>query len=170
MKRSLWKLAALAFGALVVWGCSSIPQKAASDESLVVIKTQFINPLNLRRSFEMAFNYSDDYPSSWVGQYSWDFNIVTIKQPGVKLKSVGPHISAGYHGGAKDIEVNYPLPYEPGRIVIADFVFVQTMERVTENSFMNRWRFRTITAQEKEDLMQAFKADGRFASWTKEGE
>jgi|GEM_PF-3571222 len=170
MKRSLWKLAAAAFGALVIWGCSSIPQKAASDESLVVIKTEFINPLNLRRSFEMAFNYSGDYPASWVGQYSWDFNIVPIKEPGVRLKSVGPRISAGFRGDAKNFDVDFVLPYEPGRVVIADFVFVQTLEKTGENSYMNRWSFRTIKPQEKEEMMKALKADGRFATWMKEGE
>jgi hypothetical protein len=30
--------------------------------------------------------------------------------------------------------------------------------------------FRKITAQEKDDMVQALKADGRFASWMKEGE
>lgn len=165
MKRVFWGLAPLALATLVISGCSSIPAKAAPEESLVIIKTEFINPENLARGFEMAFNYSGDYPASWVGQYSWDFNVVVVREPGVTLKSIGPRLQAGYRGGAKDLDVNFILPYEPGRIVVADFVFEQSMKKTGERSFMNYWRFRTITAHEKDDLMQAFKDDERFASW-----
>jgi len=170
MKKALWKLAALTLGAAVVWGCSSIPEKAASDESLVVIKTEFINPENLDRGFEIFFNYSGDYPSSWVGQYSWDFNVVVAREPGLKLLSYGGRVQGNMRGEAADYDANLPLPYEPGRIVIADFVFSHKMEKTAEHHFLSTTGFRAITAQEKEDLMKALKADGRFASWTKEGE
>ena len=170
MKRPLWKLAALALGALVIWGCSSIPERAASEESLVIIKTEFFNPFNLARGYEMAFTYSGDYPASWVGQYSWDFNAVVVREPGVLLKTVSPHIQANMRGSGNDLPVDFILPYEPGRVAVADFVFVQRIEKVGDNSSQIYWSFRTIKPQEKEDLMQAFKADGRFASWMKEGE
>jgi hypothetical protein len=170
MKRALWKLTALAFGAAVFWGCSSIPQKAASDESLVVIKTEFINPENLDRGFEIFFNYSGDYPSSWVGQYSWDYNVVVVKESGLKLLSYGGRVQGNMRGESKDFDVDLPLPYEPGRIVIANFVFSHKIEKTAEHHFLSTTGFRAITAQEKEDLMKALKADGRFASWMKEGE
>jgi hypothetical protein len=170
MKKWWWKLAPLALGALVFWGCSSIPAKAASDESLVVIKTEFINPENLARGYEVFFNYSGDYPSTWVGQYSWDFNVVVIREPGVKLLSYGARIQANMRGDSKDYEADLPMPYEPGRIVVADYVFSHRIEKTAEHKYMSYIGFRKITAQEKDDMVQALKADGRFASWMKEGE
>ena len=170
MKRSLWKLAALTLGALVFWGCSSIPAKTASDESLVVIKTEFINPESLDRGYEVFFNYSGDYPSTWVGQYSWDFNVVVVREPGVKLLTYGAQIQANMRGKSGDYEANLAMPYEPGRVVVADFVFSHRIEKTAERKYMSYIGFRNITPKEKEDVMQALKADGRFASWMKEGE
>jgi hypothetical protein len=163
-------MAPLALAALVLWGCSSIPGKNAPEESLVVIKTEFINPLNLTRGYEMAFNYSGGYPASWVGQYSWDFNALVVREPGVMLKTVSPRIQAGMEGKGNDLPVDFTLPYEPGRIAVADFVFVQDIRKVGENSSRIYWSFRTIKPQEKEDLVQALKADDRFASWMREDE
>lgn len=165
MKGLFRGLILLALVALVFSACSSIPAKASSDESLVVIKTEFVNPDNLSRGFEIAFNFSGDYPSSWVGEYSWDFNLLVVREPGVTLKSIGPRLQAGFVGGAKEYNVNYVLPYEPGQIIVADFVFVHSIEKTSEHSFMSHWRFRTPTPQEKEDLMKALKDDGRFATW-----
>jgi hypothetical protein len=145
------------------------PAKTAPEESLVVIKTEFINPENLSRGFEMFFNYSGDYPSSWVGQFSWDY-VVVIREAGVKLLSYGGRIQAGMRGEFPDYEVDIPLPYEPGKIVVADYVFSHRIEKTAEHKFMSHIGFRDITAQEKEDLMQALKADGRFASWMQEDE
>jgi hypothetical protein len=170
MKKWFWKLVLLAIAALMFSGCSSIPAKAAPDESMVIIKTEFINPESLARGFEMFFNYSGGYPSSWVGQYSWDFNVVVVREPGVKIQSYGAQIQAQFRGDSKEHEVNLPLPYEPGRIVIADYVFQHRIEKTDEHKFMSYTGFRDITPQEKDDLMKALKSDGRFASWMQESE
>jgi hypothetical protein len=132
----------------------------------VVIKTELLNPNNLPRGRELIFKYSGDYPASWVGQYSWDFNIVVVREPRVTLKSIGTQLQGNFRGDAWEEEVNLPLPYAPAQIVIADFVFVFKIARTSENSLTNSMDFRLITDQEKADLLAAIKSDGRFGSWT----
>jgi hypothetical protein len=165
MSRYFRGFVTLALAAFIFSGCSSIPAKATSEDSLVVIKTEFINPDNLPRGRELCFQFSGDYPVSWVGQYSWDYNLVVIREPGVMLQSIGTSVQAGFRGNAWEPEANRPLPYEPGRIVIADFVFVHKITKTAEHAQMTSLGFRKITAQEKEDLTQALRSDDRFASW-----
>jgi hypothetical protein len=167
MKRCVLGLIALALAALVFSGCASVPAKASSDESLVVIKTEFINPDNQPRGFERSFLFSGGYPPSVVGQYSWDFNIVVIREPGVLLQSIGSSIQAGFHGEGGENAINLPLPYEAGQLVIADFVFVHKVEKTGQHELTSTMSFRRIENQEKADLMNSFKDDGRFSSWFK---
>ena len=166
MSRPILGLVTLMLAALVISGCSSVPEKAGSSESLVVIKTEFINPDNLQRGYEIDFNFSRDYPHSWVGQYSWDFNVVVVKESGVELESIALQIHGRFRGQEPTYAVHAPLPYEPGRIAIADLVFVHTIRKAPNNGQSSSLSFRQITDQERADLMQALKADARFASWT----
>jgi hypothetical protein len=165
MNRYLKGFVTLALVAFMFSGCASVPAKATSDDSLVVIKTEFINPDNLPRGRELNFQFSGDYPVSWVGQYSWGYNLVVIRESGVMLKSIGTSVQAGFRGNSWEPEVNLPLPYEPGRIVIAVFVFVHKVAKTGDHSQTTNLGFRKITDQEKDDLMQELKSDGRFASW-----
>jgi hypothetical protein len=119
----------------------------------------------LRRGSEIVFQYSDGYAESWFGQYSWDYNLVLIKKPGVELIGIANRLQGGFRGSEDAYKLNMPLPYEKGRIVIADFAFVQTITKTGEHAQRTEFSFRRITQQEKEGLMQAFRNDGRFSSW-----
>jgi len=163
MKRCSWAAIAVLVGFLV--GCSSVPAKVHESDSLVVIKTEFINPERLPRGFEVRFHYSGGYDDSWVGQYSWDFAVIVVRERGVMLESLGTQLQAQYRGQTPVNQVNLPLPYEPGRIAIADFVFSHKIEKTAEREQMSTFGFRRITAEEKNDLIAELRADERFAGW-----
>lgn len=151
--------------ALLLAGCASIPAKATNDDCIVVIKTVFENPDNLDRARELLFNFSGGYPAAWVGQYSWDYNIVVVREPGVVLQTIGTRVQASYRGEKWEQQANMPLPYEPGRIAISDYVFVYKIEKTGQHSSMSSMRFRPITAVEKDDLLALITSDPGFASW-----
>jgi hypothetical protein len=155
----------VALAALLFAGCASIPARATSDDCLVVIKTVFENPDNLDRGRELIFNFSAGYPAAWVGQYSWDYNLVVVREPGVVLQSIGTKVQVSYRGEKSEHAIDVPLPYEPGRIAIADYVFVYRIEKSGERSMMSSMRFRDITDAEKDDLLALIASDPGFASW-----
>jgi hypothetical protein len=147
-------------------GCASFPTKGTADDSLIVIKTEIVNSENLPRGYEIVFHYSGGYPDSWVGEYSWTFSAVKVREQGVTLQSLSMQISGRFRGDEPTYPVNMPLPYEPGRVAIADFVFVHRIQSAgTSGGQQSNLEFRKITQQEKDDLMQTLTADGRFASW-----
>ena len=151
--------------AFVFSGCSSIPAKEAREDSLVVIKTEFINPDSLPRGRELSFVLSGDYPPSRVGEFSWDFSLAVIREPGVMVKSIGTELQGNFRGQDWNPDVNVPLPYAAGQIVIADYALVHKIEKTGPNSQSTTLYFRKITPQEKDDLMNALLGDERFASW-----
>ena len=165
MGRALRSLAVPAVLAFVLVGCASIPPKVTPDDCLVVIKTQFINPDNLPRGRELTFNFSGGYPPSLVGHYSWDYTLVVVRESGVILQSIGTQVQAGYRGRDGQPTANLPVPYDPGKIVIAEYVFVHTIAQTEMHAQTSSLGFRKITSREKADLRQVLDADPRFAAW-----
>jgi hypothetical protein len=165
MRRTVRNLVLLAVVSLAFVGCASIPSKASSNDCLVVIKTEFINPDNLPRGRELTFNFTGGYAPSLVGQYSWDYCLVVVREPGVILQSIGTQVQAGYRGRDGQPTANLPVPYEPGKIVVAEYVFVHKIVQTEMHGQTSSLEFRRITAQEKDDLTRVLDADNRFASW-----
>ncbi len=165
MRKIVWAFAVALV--LAMAGCSSTSTARTTDaDSLVVFKTEFINPDRLPRGFEMKFHFSGDYPETWVGQYSWDFIAERIHEPGVVLQRVGFQVQAGFRAtDVPPVTVNASMPYEAGQIVIADYVFVHEIHKTAENHQQSNIRFRRITQDEKDALMKEVSSDERFSSW-----
>ncbi len=168
MKKRYWASWAAAFGAVIfLAACATIPEKAAETDSLVVIKTEVSNPRGLQRGHEMVFHYSGDYKDSWVGQYSWEYNLVVVKESGAMLKSYGASLQGGFRGESTEHPLNIPLPYESGRVAIAEFVFIMKIEETGMHEYTTTTDLRLITEEEKAALMESLKQDERFATWVR---
>jgi hypothetical protein len=165
MRKSVQGLFVIAVVALVLAGCASFPAKVTSDDCLVVIRTQFVNPFNAPRGREITFKFSGNYPPSVVGQYSWDFNLVVVRENGVMLQSIGTSLQGGFRGPEWEGQANLPIPYQPGKIVIADYVFVDTITQTEEHRYSTSFGLRKITNEERDALQQMLDNDDRFASW-----
>jgi hypothetical protein len=167
MKKVVAGLGALALFVLLVAGCTSIPAKASPQESLVVIKTEFVNPDSLPRGFELQFKYSKGYEATWIGQYSWDYSVVAIKEPGVEIESIGARVQAHFRGENPEYAVHVPLPYQPGKIVIADFAFVHEIKKTGERGQSSQFSFRKLEENEKQSLLKTLSEDESFSTWLK---
>ena len=167
MKKASWALALMC--AFLLAACATVPEKATEADSLVVIKTEVSNPRGLERGHEMVFHFSGGYPDSWVGQYSWDFNLVVVKESGVMLESYGAVLQAG-RGESKVHPVNFPLPYVPGGVAVADFVFTMKIEETAMYETTTTTGFRRITQQERDQLVETLRKDGRFTGWMRAGQ
>jgi hypothetical protein len=167
MKKVAAGLGALALCVLLVAGCTSIPAKAAPEDSLIVVKTEFVNPDGLPRGAELQFKFSKGYEATWIGQYSWDYCVVAIKEPGVEIESLSLRVQANFRGESPEYALHIPLPYEAGKIVIVDFAFVHTIKKTSEHSQSSSFSWRKLEDQEKQDLLKTLAGDESFASWLK---
>ncbi|HVP19127.1 MAG TPA: hypothetical protein VMU36_09030 [Spirochaetia bacterium] len=153
--------------ALLIAGCASAPAKSSSQDSLVVIKTDIINPDGLPLGRDFYLNYSGDYPSSRLGDNLGKYLTVVIRDGSAMTASIGTQTKAGFIGAKAEYPFVVPLPYERGTIVVADFVLIFAMTRASEhpNGFMSKIDVRKITNEEKEALMKVFRGDGAYAEW-----
>jgi len=145
--------------------CTTIPAKGTSDDCLVVIKTVIVNPDNLALGRDYLLNYSGDQSPSRLGDNNGEFVFVRVRSENVETSTISTGARPGMTGPSQQYEFIHRLPYQPGSIVIADFVFEWSTWRTFEGHFMSSVKVRKISDEEKANLMSQLKQDSRFASW-----
>ncbi len=150
---------------------SSVPVRITSDDCLVLIKTEIENPenLTLARTFKLSVS-GFDAPFK-VRNTADAFIAVKIRTDDVKIISVSSDVtSEGFRGDSTDVELNIPLPYEPGEVVAADFKFVQfyftsSGRQSSEKSITVSTDFKIPSAEEKAELVKDVKSMEEYISW-----
>lgn len=157
--------------AALLWGCANLPPKPASpDDCLVIFKSDFIRDadVNPEAQWSLVYKYkfSGDYPEAFVRT---DYSLVVVREPAVEMKSVSSQVSSSMYCGPRS---EYPiknllLPYKPGYLVVADYVFENKISHSGDRGFYSSWRLRPITEKERTDLLDLLRSDPAFASWKK---
>ena len=150
-------------GLALFMGCQSAPAPNNADDCLVVIKTETDNPKNLEMLRKYQYNFSSGYKWRIAER---NFTLVQIKEPGVQVETISSYINDNNAVGntSKD-EVKLPLPYMPGRLVVADFVMILIYRRIDDTHFQSGYKLRKVTTKEKEDMLASFKSNRGYAKW-----
>ncbi len=153
---------------LSVTGCatSSFPEKENSNDCLMIIPTEFIQGPNTTkvRSYYLDFSHLDTEITVPGKRYS------TIKliqsEEGNKLQGVRSRVThSRYSGKPHQYEVNHPLPFEAGEVIIAPFKVVHTIERTKSRSTQSRCNIVLLSYRERLAYMEQYSADGALDSW-----
>jgi hypothetical protein len=148
--------------------CAGAPKITSPDDCLVVIKSEFVNPPELSYSQQNSryfqFRLSGNYPPATIKK---EYTMVVVKEPAVKVVSISSGADGGFVGKSFEYKLNGVLPYKPGYLIVANFVFVRTVEKVGLNTIFTKFSFRNITKAEREELLGRFQNDSAFAEWKK---
>jgi hypothetical protein len=169
MKNPVVKAALPVFFAILFSCCASAPKPASPDDCLVVIKSDFIYGVGMTqegidvRHYQLKF--SGDYKPARIQK---GYSVVVVREPAVRIKAIFSQVqSNSYTGNPYEYPVDIILPYKPGFLVVADFVFVKETKAAGGRGFMEYTSFRKITDQEREALLAQLRGDPAFVSWSK---
>jgi hypothetical protein len=147
-------------------GCVSAPEKTSLDDCLVIVKSDFVkNPLltdEQQSGRYYQFELSGGYPKTTIRK---DYTTLVVKEPAVGVTAMLSGVQPPNIGPVSRDKLDISLPYKPGYIVVADFVFVKKTESTSANMYMTRWSLRKITDAERADLLERFKNDSDFKDW-----
>ena len=148
--------------------CTSTPkyQMTSAEDCLVVMKvdmqagTSAGHALNARI---YQYLFTGDYPPATLDR-KWA--MVVIREPTVRVKELYSRISPNsrFRGPDGHDSLDIPLPYKPGWLVVADFVFVQKITKGMED-YSADISLRRITETEREELLETFRNDPAYAMW-----
>ncbi len=146
---------------------SAAPSITSPGDCLVVIKSDFVtNPYlspKEQNSEVFQFNFSGDYSPAVITE---NYTMVVVRDSAISVKSVTCGANFGFRGQSVENKTDMVLPYKPGYIVFADFVFVKKPGRVGR-TIVSNYYFRKITAMERRDLFEQFSNDSAFSEWKK---
>lgn len=157
-------LLALAIVALTLSGCATAPAKTSPDDCLLIIPCKTINEGGANESRYYQFTFSGDTKPAYA---SSDYASAILHQPGVELTGLESWLGSDARGKRGKHELKILMPYEPGRLVIVDFIFVRTFTRKSATEIVSNVDFQKLSAYEKSSLMDKFKANPDFAEWFK---
>lgn len=158
----------LGFACALLAACSTIPSPNTADDCLVYIKTETsigadVSPaIATSRYYQLQFNAN--YDPVFVGD---KYSVVRISEPGVKIKGIETGlVSSGYiHGEHTVMKADLNLPYQPGHVVVADFIFIKEVKMSGSNTFFANLTVRAYKPGEREALQNEIKDDGKFDGW-----
>ena len=156
-----------AFFVLMASCASMVPEKQTSADCLVVIKTSVSNPENITNARNYLFSITGVDNRLRVPKKENGYVYFVIKDENAKLESLFTMVAGKNVSGKTSSygELNIPLPYSPGKMVIADFSFLQELYRVKSNEFMNQVNFVPLSEEEKQLLLDQLISMGSFDNW-----
>jgi hypothetical protein len=142
------------------------PPKKTSDDCLVLIHTTIVNKDHVPVARQYNFKISSGYATMTASQDSDSFMIVFVRESGVKIVGITSEVN-GYKitGDSLDEPLDIDLPYKPGEVVVADFTFVQTLEKSSENHFISSFEFQGTSDESKAALLEQFRKREGAQSW-----
>jgi len=149
---------------LLAAGCVSVPQPASPDDCLIAVMTETINKDHLEEGRDYRFVLSGAYKPVLIKA---KVTLIQVSEPAVSIQGISSSVKGQFTGDSSMDKANILLPYDPGRIMIADFVFVKKYERVNAQSITSNIKLRKITPEEKAKLLDYFKSEKAYDGWLK---
>jgi hypothetical protein len=146
-----------------------IPVKGSSDECLVLIRTAVENKTSLSNMSSIkhyGFRFSDGLPAKEVSNTYIDYVSVVVKKEGTKITELYANIDRSMATGQDTKHaLDISLPYNPGAVVVADFVFVQTLTEPSSGYVSTSLNFVEITPAQRDDILKRFAKSKNANSW-----
>lgn len=135
MDRRLPAVLALTLSAAFLAGCAStpsvsqIPAKESADDCLILFPVEVTNKTSTTNPRKYVYEFSGDYGTITLPNAS-GFAILLIHEPGVMVTKLKTFVAQnqGAYGNASEYELNINLPYEPGKMIVAPFMFTKRIE------------------------------------------
>jgi hypothetical protein len=141
---------------------TTYPERYSSDECLVIVSTELINPESLPVGRKYAFRLADGTIVS-IGEK--EFVAFKVYAPGMTIERISSRVESEYTGNRSQDNVDLPLPYIPGEVVVADYEFVHKLSRKDQSTILSDASFRKIEPGVAERLLVKLRAENGYAAW-----
>ena len=148
---------------------SSVPLKKISDDCLILIRTVTLNKNNAPTARQYNIRLSSDYGLIAIPNEKKSFVAIMIRKPGVKIVALTNAVNESHFTGETlDEPLDIGLPYTHGKVVVADFAFVQTLEQSYQHHWMTRFEFQKTSNEDRVAVIAQFLTRQASKSWLDE--
>jgi len=158
MRRAIVIPAILAACIAVACASGGVPPRETSDDCLVLIRTMVENPSALNNARRYYVTLNDGQKRIKLPDQSKGILAIKIREPGIRIVAISSDVDQSQAtGNSFDSDVDLPLPYKPGEIAVADFLFVhKLMKSKIENMVLSDFDFREANPDAQAILLQEF--------------
>ncbi len=153
---------------LLVASCATAPsyERMTSDDCLVLVPTVIVNPEKISSARNYYLAVSDGRKPLEVKKNDMDFLVLLVREKGIRLTGISSNVSADKATGDSFKQgLNLLLPYERGKVLVADFTFSQTLKRESASRILTYWGFIDTKADVRASCIEMFKRTKAAATW-----
>ncbi len=153
---------------LTLSACSSMmyPEKTSSDDCLVIMPTEFVNESNSEPARSYFLGITGQEKKFKIPTRRFSTLYIKINSENDVIDTVTSRVTNPKYTGDDSIDnVNKPLPYSKGGLVISDYKIVQKIVRNKSNLYTSSYTFVELTDDEKKALMDEAMANENLFPW-----
>lgn len=168
MVKNIFKLFIFVLIIFLISSCATTisRDKLTSDDCLVLVKTKIENPDKLKVARTYRFNITDFQAVISVPKKEESIVYIKIRNDSTYIEAISSNVTdKEYTGTRSKDESEFLLPYAPGEVVVADFIFIQTIKKISSRKMSSSISFEQISSSEKDSLLKINSEDSNFDSW-----
>jgi len=161
------KLSILLMTTLVLFlaGCATtFPKKATQEDCLVLLKTEVVDKAHGPTTRNYFLNFSGGYPQQILFT-PYHYVAIVVHEPDVTIDAISTNVGAGTLGSYGKFPWGYKLPYEAGKVLILNFVYVNTITQVEARTFNSQLSRRPLTDDERTELTAELDKRPEYKTW-----
>lgn len=163
------RVAPLALGfALLIASCASMPNpnaKRTSDDCLVLIRTSTIAGSDAPKDREYTFKFSDSIANRKVPLSQEGYIAIHVRRAGAKIIGLTSKVGGNSQGESTSTDLDMPLPYAYGQIVVTPLTFVHTIKKTGEREYLSIIEFVPTPKEAAQKLIEQYKLDHPKEGW-----
>jgi hypothetical protein len=164
-------LAAVLAGLVLLAGCATtkVPEKRSSADCLVVIKSRVEKPPNMEKGRDFYLIVSGQDRAVALPREKEGLVFIRVPNRNTRIEGVSSTVRGRWEGKGGRIGTDIRLPYDPGKVIIFDYVLVQRFELMEESMARTRVRsgvqFEKLREFEKKELARRIKESDELVGW-----
>lgn len=161
--KKLAVVCSLALAAFPLVSCRSyVRERVSSDECLVLVRCEVSNPDNAKQGRFFKFRLSSGEQTAFIRK---EYAAIYLAGPGAFISGVASEVGEGFRGDMSFEDVQIPLPYEPGAVLVADAVFVHVLKKIDATTVSSGYRFAELEETSRRATLDAARGDLALRTW-----
>lgn len=172
MIQSAIKMSVLGFTlavALVFASCASASsyERMTSDDCLVLLPSTLSNKDGVPTARNYYLQFSDKRKQIKIGKKSDGYILILIRSDDVRITGISSNVGEGSIGESYAMDLNIPIAYHRGEIVVADYTFEQRLVMINTSSSQSHWNFVETKKEDTAKYLEMFMKTPASKTWQK---
>ncbi len=150
-------------------GCISMrpsTERLTSDDCLVIIKTKLEKPNELKAAREYSIFINSESFGYKIPRKEEGYIALKVREKDCYIERIISNVNEeNYEGNLSSEDIEIMLPYKHNSAIVADFIIVYSIRKISETESESQIYFDNIAEAEADELLNMVLEKKKYKSW-----